>query len=78
MEVVDVTGDVVHGSHGVEVGEGALAPAQPTRQQLDDALENNNGNYEIVLGEVNNSVCGFLWETALECYGQCWSDVLRE
>ena len=78
VEALDVSSQGVDHPHGVEVGEGALAPAQPTSPQLDDALENNNGNYEIVLEEVNNSVCGFLWETALECYGQCWSDVLRE
>ena len=39
VEALDVSSQGVDHPHGVEVGEGPLPPAQPTREQLDNSLE---------------------------------------
>ena len=39
VEALDVSSQGVDHPHGVEVGEGPLPPSQPTREQLDNSLE---------------------------------------
>ena len=65
MEAVDVPGRGVHHPHAVQMGEGALAAAQPAGQQLETGLnilqthsfeEQTMGNSTILISVGTNIV----------------------